>query len=216
MIGLFGGTFDPVHYGHLRTALEVMEQLQLDSVRMIPAQLPPLRDEPQVPAEMRAEMVRLAIEGLDGFVLDTRELEREGPSYTVDTLRHYRDGLGENVPLILIMGADAFARLPEWHQWERLIELAHIAVMTRPGTVLDEAAFPAGWLGEHLTESPQTLRSQPTGTVIPVPVTALDISATAIRSLLATGRSARFLLPDAVLEFIREQRLYQPRTGAVN
>ena len=132
MIGLLGGTFDPIHFGHLRTSLEVMEALNLEAIRFLPAPRPRLRDQPILSPEQRIEMVRLAISDQPGFELDVRELNREGPTYTVDTLRQIRADIGGSKALVLIMGSDAFAKLTQGYEWEKLIELSHIAVMMRP------------------------------------------------------------------------------------
>lgn len=209
MIGLFGGTFDPIHFGHLRPALDVMEFLSLDALRFIPANRPPLRDEPVVTSRQRIEMVKLAISKQPGFVLDTLELDRHGPSYTVDTLRLLREKLGGKIPLVLILGSDAFAKLPQWHAWEKLMELAHIAVMMRPDAALDESDFPDGWLAGRLTDSVSKFNRKPAGRIIAVPVTQLAISATDIRKRITASRSIRYLTPEPVCDYIEEYGLYQ-------
>ncbi len=208
MIGIFGGTFDPIHFGHLRPALEVMESLGLDEVRFIPAHVPPHRDRPGRSTAERAEMVALAIAGQPGFVLDTCELEREGPSWTVDTLALLRERFGDAEPLLLMMGSDAFAGLPSWHRWERLVELAHIVVMTRPGDHPELAAFPAGWVEARLAAGADDLRGAPAGRILRLPVTQLDISATKIREALRRGQSVRYLLPEPLLDYIQSRHLY--------
>ena len=209
MIGLFGGTFDPIHFGHLRPALDVMEALSLDVLRFIPAHRPPLRDEPVVTSRQRVDMVKLAILRQPGFVLDTCELEREGPSYTVDTLQLLREKSGKSIPLALLLGSDAFAKLSQWHAWEKLTELAHIAVMMRPDAALDESDFPDGWLAERLTDSVGACRAKPSGKIITVAVTQLAISATDIRARLAAGQSIHYLTPEPVCDYIEEYGLYQ-------
>lgn len=209
MIGLFGGTFDPVHFGHLRPALDVMEFLSLDELRFFPAHRPPLRGEPAVTSTQRAEMVKLAISKQPGFVLDTSELDREGPSYTVDTLQLLREKSGKKMPLVLLLGSDAFSKLPLWYEWKKLTELAHIAVMMRPDVALDESDFPDGWLYERLTDTTDKLNIKPAGRIITVPVTQLAISATDIRQRSAAGRSIRYLTPAPVCDYIQEYALYQ-------
>ncbi|HFD86753.1 MAG TPA: nicotinate-nucleotide adenylyltransferase [Gammaproteobacteria bacterium] len=208
MIGLFGGTFDPIHFGHLRPALEVMEKLSLDEVRFIPANIPPHRGQPEHSTEARAEMVALAIQGQPGFVLDACELKRDTPSYTVDTLSLLRQSLGGSTPFVLLLGSDAFAGLPSWHQWERLLQLTHIAVMTRPGEYPRKAQFPPGYLERRLVDNASDLRQQPAGSILRVPVTQLDISATMIRELLQQERSVRYLLPQSVVDHIHTHHLY--------
>jgi nicotinate-nucleotide adenylyltransferase len=204
MIGLFGGTFDPIHFGHLRPALDVMEALSLEEVRFIPAHVPPHRDTPLITPEQRSQMVAAAIAGQSGFVLDTCELERSGPSYTVDTLHHFRQRYGVDVPLVLLLGTDAFAGLPRWYRWKELMALAHIAVMSRPGSEAEGMDV----LHEHCVERADTLHQSPAGSILRVPVTQLGISATDIRTRLRRGRSVRYLMPQTLIETISSLELY--------
>jgi nicotinate-nucleotide adenylyltransferase len=205
MIGVYGGTFNPVHYGHLRTALEVKELFDLEQLRLIPCHVPPHRDEPEVPAHLRLRMLEAAVADTDGFSVDRRELDRAGPSYMVDTLHSLRNEIGDT-PLLLFIGADAFAGLERWYQWQRLFDYAHVVVMTRPGYAeLDVSAFLQQRLGADRTQ----LSRQAAGYLVFQEVTALDISATAIRELVAAGRDPQFLLPDRVIELIRRHHLYQ-------
>jgi len=206
-VGVFGGTFDPVHYGHLRAAHEVREILGLTDFRLVPAGQPPHREAPQASASQRLEMLRRAIGPVSGFHVDDREIRRSGDSYMVDTLGELRAECGA-APIVLLVGQDAANQLDGWHRWQSLFELAHLAVMRRPGTA-------PGWRGElkrfmeqRLVLSPQSLRSRPAGRVLLLDVTQLAISSTDIRQQLRSGRSPRFLLPDSVLDYIREQRLY--------
>lgn len=212
-IGILGGTFNPVHYGHLRLAQELGEQLQLAEVRVIPGGTPPHRPMPAVTTEHRAQMVRLAVSGNPLFVFDDRELKRTGPSYTVDTLTELRAESGPRCPLTLMMGADAFLGLVSWHRWRELFNLAHVVVAHRPGFSID------GWIDnmppalahEHANrrvEQALALHLTPAGAIFVTPTTALDISATAIRLALHTGLNPRYLLPDAVLDYIRANQLY--------
>lgn len=208
MIGLLGGTFDPIHFGHLRPALEIRDALGLDTVRFLPCRIPPHRGTPTAPAETRAEMVGRALRGEPGFVLDRRELEREGPSYTVDTLRSLRAELGEQVGLCLILGRDAFNGLPKWHEAQELLQLAHIVVAQRPGEEGEPGEALAHMISGRVSESLVQLHEQPAGRVGFIEVTQLAIAATAIREALARGRSPRFLVPDAVWDMIRASGLY--------
>ncbi len=205
MIGIYGGTFNPVHYGHLRTALEVKELFELEQLRLIPCRLPPHRDEPEVAAHLRLQMLEAAILDTYGFSVDKRELDRAGPSYMVDTLHALRNELG-NTPLLLFIGADAFAGLERWHQWQRLFDYAHIVVMTRPGYAAETLSI---FLQQRLCSDNTQLRRQAAGCLVFQEVTALAISATAIRELVAAGRSPQFLLPDRVIDLIRRHHLYQ-------
>jgi nicotinate-nucleotide adenylyltransferase len=210
-LGILGGTFDPIHFGHLRMAEELAGWLALDQVRFIPAAQPPHRSQPQTATRHRVEMTRLAIEGNPAFALDTREIERQGMSYTVETLASLRQELGSEIPLWLLMGADAFLGLNTWKNWLQLFELANIAVAHRPGYRLAQTDALGdelrGLLQRHQVRDAQPGRAA--GQVILRPVTQLDISATAIRSAIREGKSPRYLLPEAVLNYIHTHTLYQ-------
>lgn len=206
MIGLLGGTFDPIHYGHLRIALEAKEILNLSEVRFIPCRQPPHRGEPAATARQRVDLLRLAVNGMPGFITDTRELERSGPSYMVDTLASLQAELG-GAPLCLILGWDAFLGLPGWHRWQNLLDYAHLVVVPRPGTSIPPHGELAA-LAERRRCEPEQLRLTQAGCIGFLAMSQLDISATRIRALLRTGRDPRYLLPDAVLEFIRQTGLY--------
>ena len=205
-----GGTFDPVHYGHLRLAEEMAEAVGLERVLFIPAGQPPHRGAPRTAALHRLEMVRRAVAGNPRFAADAREVESPRPSYTVDTLTALRAELGDARPLWLLTGADAFLGLPTWHEWERLFDLANIAVAARPGTRLLEAdALPDALRGAVAwRQVASAAAAGAAGSVLLRPMTPLDISATALRDTLGRGRSARYLLPDAVLDYIHEHHLY--------
>ena len=212
-IGVFGGTFDPVHFGHLRLAEEMTDALGLDRVLIIPAGQPPHRGAPRTAATHRLEMVRRAIAGNPRFVADAREVRRPQPSYTVDTLTALRAELGDAQPLWLLLGADAFLDLPSWHDWRRLFELANIAVAERPGARLMQSdAIMEPLKGEVAQRQVADSHSAagPAGSVLLRATPPLDISATAIRDILARRGSARYLLPDAVLDYIHEHQLYRP------
>lgn len=196
-LAIFGGTFDPIHNAHLRVAWEAAEFLDAD-VRLLPASVPPHRDQPVASAEQRAELVRAALAGQDRLILDTRELRREGASYTVDTLLELRAEIGAERPLVLLVGADAFAGLPQWHRWRELFDLAHVGVLTRPGhggTLPTELRTK---IASRRCPSADALRGSAAGRVLPIPVTPLEISASQIRALLAAGRDPRWLVPDAL------------------
>ncbi len=216
MIGLLGGTFDPVHFGHLRPALEVAGALALEQVRFIPCFLPVHRGRPGATPLQRLEMLRLALEGVPGFVADPRELERGGPSYMVDTLEGLRAEVGAE-PLALILGQDAFATLDRWHRWERLTELAHLVVTRRPGAALPGEGPVAELLRRRASDDPAPLHGAPAGRIWLQEVTQLDISATAIRREVARGGSCRFLTPEPVRDYIERHGLYRIETsGRVN
>jgi len=208
-IGIFGGTFDPIHYGHLRMAEELADSLALDIVRFIPAGQPPHRASPRTEAKHRLEMTRLAIAGNPRFLLDEREVREPRASFTFDTLTSLRQELGADQPLWLLMGTDAFLGLPTWKEWRQLFSLAHIAVAHRPGYKLTQSDMLPDPLRRELEQRRcDTPPAAPSGSIFLKPVTALDISATAIRQHLSSGTSARYLLPDPVLDHIQQHHLY--------
>lgn len=208
MIGIFGGTFDPIHYGHLRPALDVLERLELDEIRFVPAHLPPHKTQPERSSSARAAMVAAAIADEPRFVLDDCELKRHRTSYSVETLIELRERLG-SVPLVCIMGSDAFDNLPRWHRWEALLDLAHIAVMERPGELSEPLDFPAGYIEQREITEVEALRRCASGSILRVPVTRLDISATDIRDRLARSQSVRYLLPDPLIATIKRHQYYR-------
>jgi nicotinate-nucleotide adenylyltransferase len=208
-LAILGGTFDPVHFGHLRLAEEACLALGLEELVWFPAGRPPHRQPPHASAAHRLSMVRLAIAGNPRFSVDPHETASEAPSYTVTTLLRLRQQWGARRPLIVVLGADAFAGLDSWHRHQDILRLAHVAVATRPGHALDPDP---GWLraagnGRFSSDS-GALKGSPAGRIMAFAITALDISATAIRQALASGASARYLLPDPVLDYIARHRLY--------
>ena len=218
-LGIFGGTFDPVHYGHLRAANEVRGKLDLAELRLVPARDPPHRGAPTATARQRAAMLELAIGEFPHLRIDTREIERTGKSYTFDTLAELRNEMPRR-PIVLVVGADAFAGLPAWHRWLEIPSLAHIAVVTRPGTRVEDALhgpLAALWK-DRLDDDVRQLENGPAGAIFAVSVTPQPISATAIRAALAQGREGiervRGLLPAVVLTYIDQHRLYRPDPDA--
>ncbi len=202
LIGVFGGTFDPVHYGHLRPALDIMQQVGLSQVRFIPNRLPPHRAPPKLSERQRADLVQLAIADTPGFVLDDRELQREGPSYMVDTLQSLKSDF-PGTSLCLILGVDAFNGLPQWHRWQTILELSHIIVTTRPGSTLANFVTQAS-LSQCVSEDPKSLLLRPEGQILLQSVTQLDISASQIRHCLSLGQSTQYLLPETVREILEQ------------
>ena len=212
-IGILGGTFDPIHHGHLRLAEELGVTLRFDAVRLVPSSTPPHRSAPLAAAEHRLAMTRLATAGNNRFKVDEREMRRAGPGYMYDTLSDLRAESGAAQPLVLIVGADAFLEFATWHRWHEIFGLAHIAVAHRPGFPVERwsECMPQPLAREYaarLMQQPLAVHLTPAGGIVVVPFTALDISATAIRDMLKAGSSPRYLLPDAVLDYIRAHRLY--------
>ena len=212
-IGILGGTFDPIHHGHLRLAEEAADACALAQVLLIPAALPNLRAAPRTGAHHRLAMARLAAEGNPRLLVDDRELRREGMSYTVDTLADLRAELGAAQPLVLILGADAFLRLPAWSRWLELFELAHIVVAARPGFELRDRSFQSDELRAEwrarLTSARADLAERACGLIVTVQIPLLEISATDIRARIAGAASARYLVPQPVLDYIAAEHLYE-------
>ena len=212
-IGIFGGTFDPIHYGHLRIAEEVVETIGLREMRFTPAGMPRLRYAPVASPQHRAAMIHTAIQNNPRFVLDERETRRPGISYSVESLRELRQEMGENITLCFVMGADAFMKLAEWHSWRELFRLCHIIIAARPGHALatNHDALPQELREEcarRWVSSAGSLKGASNGLIYVAPTTLLDISATAIRTRISAKSSVRYLLPDAVLDYIETNHLY--------
>jgi len=209
-IGLFGGTFDPIHYGHLRTAFELWQELRLTEVRFMPAGSPPHREQPYATPELRLAMVKSAVASQSAFVVDDREIRRTGVSYSVDTLTEVRKEFPDR-SLCLLLGMDAFLGLPNWYRWRELLDLAHIVVAHRPGW----KAPTMGPLGEvmvdHGTGTIRDLHQKPNGRVYVHAVTQLEISSTELRQLIISGRDPQYLVPEEVRQIIRDTRCYAPR-----
>jgi nicotinate-nucleotide adenylyltransferase len=197
-IAILGGTFDPVHNGHLRVAWEAAEALDAE-VRLMPASVPPHRAPPVATPQQRVELLRAALAGQSRLQLDERELRRADPSYTVVTLREMRAEFGAQRSLILLIGADAFASLPTWHEWRSLFDLAHVAVLTRPGHEAKPAPELAAEIGPRRVAQAACLHQVASGKVFDLTVTSLEISASAIRGMLAAGKEPRWLVPDSCL-----------------
>ena len=213
LVGIFGGTFDPIHYGHLRVAEEIVETVGLQKMYFVPAGMPRLRHSPVASSQHRVEIVRLAIQKNPDFVLDEREIYRDGVSYSIDTVREFKQEFGEEVRLCFVLGADAFIKLPEWNNWKELFNLCHFIVSTRPGytfTLIKEL------LSKELREecsqrwvsNTETLKKETSGLIFIASTTMLDISATSIRAHIAVGRNVRHLVPSVTVNYISKNKLY--------
>ena len=206
-VGIFGGTFDPIHYGHLRTAFEMLQALRFGEIRFVPSGDPPHRGETYADAKLRFEMVRVATEAQPGFVVDDRELKRDGPSYTIDTLTSLRAEQCD-VPLGLILGMDAFLGLTTWHRWDEILGLAHIVVAHRPGWRAPDIGALGELISDYGTHRIDDLHDHSHGRIHIHAVTQLEISSTEIRELVAAGRDPRFLMPDSVRDVIASSGCY--------
>lgn len=211
-VGLLGGSFDPVHVGHLRTAWELLTGLELAEVRFIPSRVPPHRAPAIASGVLRLRMLEAAIAGQPGFVVDDCELRRDGPSYTVDTLAELRASQPQR-PLVLILGMDAFLGLPTWHRWQEIAGLAHIVVVQRPGWPQQFDGQFDGEIGrfyaEHQLHEAAALAAAPAGGILLRQVTQLEIASSAIRELIAGGGDPRYLVPDGVRELMQANHIYQ-------
>ena len=217
MIGILGGSFDPIHIAHLRTALEVRDLLDLSELRFFPCGQPPHRTAPIANAAQRVAMLQLAIAGEPGLLIDEREIQRAGPCYTFNTLQSLREEF-PRAPLCLIIGADQFINFDTWHRWQEILGLAHLVVVYRPGW------NPTGQIGnaelarlvqEHTTAEAGSLRDVVGGRLLFAQVSQFDLSSSRIRTLLRQGKSVRFLVPDAVYDYIRSQNLYNKAAGGL-
>ena len=210
LIGILGGTFNPIHNGHLRLAQELADALNFSEVRFIPSANPPHKTAPKISAQHRAAMVQLAITDNPLFKLDTRELDRAGASYTIDTLISLQEELGGSAALCLIMGSDAFAKLNTWHRWQALLDYCHIILVQRPAsaTQLKLAEELSVLLHNHYTENISDLTTENAGYIHMQKITSLDITSTNIRAQLEAEVSPRYLVPDNVLEYIKNNKSY--------
>ena len=212
-IGIFGGTFDPIHYGHLRLAEEIREAAKLAEVRFLPSGTPPHRASPLAEPQHRLAMARLAIAGNARFAVDDRETKREGAGYTFDTLTELRHEIGQR-SMALLLGADAFIEFATWHRWRSIFDLAHVIVAYRPGFPIDtwHTRMPEPLAHEYAArhmQQPLSVHLAPAGGIAAVSMTGLDISATFLRTAIHAGSSARYLLPQPVLDYIETHRLYR-------
>lgn len=210
-IGIFGGTFDPIHYGHLRTALELKQLLALGTVHFVPCANPPHRAAPMTEGALRLRMVEAAIRDEPDFVADDRELARAGPSYTIDTLTSFRAEFAQR-SLCLLLGMDAFLGLPKWHRWQELLRYAHVVVAHRPGWEVPMGGELGALIAERRARGAEALAAEPAGLVHVQPVTQLEISSTDLRDSLRAGRDPKFLVPDSVRDIILDTECYAEST----
>jgi len=212
-LGVFGGTFNPIHVGHLRAVIEVQEAFTLDRLLLIPSANPPHKGAEDIAAAQdRLQMVRLAVEGLPSLEASDVELARSGPSYTIETLRYFRNFFGPESVIHFVVGADAFSEITTWKSYHQLFATAHFIVMTRPGCKLNN---PEHFIHTHISkdyryDATAGRYSHPRWCSIScLNITHLDISATQIRDWIRHGRSIRFLVPDTVEAFIKTKGLYR-------
>ena len=210
MIGILGGTFNPIHNGHLHLAGRLQQTLGFETVRFMPAAIPALKDMPKVSAEQRADMVKLAIINHPTFEIDTRELERAGPSYTIDSLISLRKELGDKVSICWLIGSDAFAKLNTWHRWSELLNYCHFLVVNRPHSEqLNWNAEVESLLESHETREVEAIKNSASGKILIQEIEALDISSTQIRQHIASKEDVGNVIPSNVINYIQEYHLYE-------
>lgn len=207
-IGIFGGTFNPVHYGHLRVALECKQALELDEMRMMICAQPPHREYPGVSAVQRKAMLELALVDSAELMLDARELDREGLSYSVDTLESLKCEFPD-AALFMVIGSDSFQSFSSWHRWQHIMDLCNLVIARRPDNVADETSLMGKQLSNHFVKNLSEANKFEYGKVIPVGVSQLEISSTNIRCLIQQNKSPKYLLPDSVLDYIIENSLFK-------
>tara|TARA_B110000046_G_C13021191_1_gene411313 strand:+ start:1263 stop:1895 length:633 start_codon:yes stop_codon:yes gene_type:complete len=208
-IALFGGTFNPVHFGHLRIATELAELLQVDSIRMMPCAFPPHRSEPEVSGEQRLQMLQLAIGEETILHADGIELQRPAPSYSVDTVRLIREQIDGQTPLFLCIGMDALNGLDSWHDWQRIKDYCHIVVSSRPGFTIPHRGHLADWINLHRCDDLTTLRQSAQGNIYFCELTMLAISSTGIRNKVSNDDNISYLTPKSVVNYIQQHHLYE-------
>ncbi|MBG3130016.1 nicotinate-nucleotide adenylyltransferase [Proteus mirabilis] len=209
-IALYGGTFDPIHYGHLRPVEALSGLIGLKEVIWLPNNIPPHRPQPEASSQQRLEMVRLALEPYSSFKVDTRELEKPTPSYSIETLRDFRQEIGDKQPLAFIIGQDSLLSINTWHKWENLLDVCHLLVCARPGyqTHFGSAQMQA-WLEKHQTKQQEDIHCLPAGKILLADTPLYNISATDIRARHKAGLDCHDLLPNSVENYIRQQQLYK-------
>lgn len=212
VFAFMGGTFDPIHNGHLRSALEIQQWLGIEQVCLIPAKIPVHRAQPGCTSEQRLKMVQAAVTNVAELSADAREILSEQPSYSLLTLQSLRAELGASHSICMIMGMDAFLSLPQWHNWQQFMSLCHILVVKRPGYPFQPCQQLQAFLVQHQTQRKHDVLTKPAGHVLLHEQTPLEISATQIRQLIGQNLSPRYLLPDNVWRYIKQHNLYVERT----
>jgi nicotinate-nucleotide adenylyltransferase len=208
-VAIYGGTFDPIHYGHIKSAIALRKKFGV-SVKMVPSFVPPHRALPSSNSEQRLEMLRLAVKGVDGVEVDSREFDRAGTSYTIETIASFRKDYGKRIPIFCIIGVDAYLLLDEWREWQRLTEFANLIILERPGF---EGRLPKiqvqEWAQDKLQENLSKLSHSRSGSLCRIKLPQINISATMIRNALLQNQTVDGLLPETVIEYIKLNGLYR-------
>ena len=206
---LFGGSFDPVHYGHLRTALAVQQHFHFQRFVFLPCKSPVLKAITKASSQQRVDMLNLAIKPYHDFSIDLREIQRDGPSYMVDTLASFRQELGNATSITLLLGRDAYFQLPKWHKWEMLLQLSNLLIMERPESKSNLPKDLTVLEKQHLTYNETELFDIPCGKILHYHAGIYEISSTWIREQLKKGADVGEYLPPSIYQYIKDQELYQ-------
>ena len=208
-IGLLGGSFDPIHFGHIKPSIQLAKQHQLQSVRLIPCKISPFKDSTFTTAQHRWNMISIISGNSELFEADARELERDTPSYTYETLSEIAQEVSSDSTLFWIMGEDSLPEFPDWYQAEKIMELCHVLVMRRPGYEASEKIEASAWLKSYMCEDASKLDEKQHGYIYMTDVELFEISSTQIRQTLQAGEQPRFMLPGGVWNYIKRNNLYQ-------
>jgi nicotinate-nucleotide adenylyltransferase len=209
-VAIFGGTFDPIHNGHLTIASDLAQLLGVSEVRMVPCAYPPHRGEPNVSTEHRRAMLATALSHNDyPLIIDDIELRRSAPSYSINTVKLLRQEIGAVAPLFMCIGMDALSKLDSWHQWQQILDFCHIAVSSRPGYEQPQAGPLTAWIACHRSDDLREIKRKPSGCIYFCDLSMLDISSTNIRVKVGKGDDVRRMLPDSVISYIQKNRLYE-------
>ena len=208
MIGIFGGSFDPIHFGHIKLALALLEHYEFNQIRFIPCQQSPLKEIPHANAQQRLDMLNLVTNSNEKLIVDDRELKRQGPSYTIDTLKELREVTGSNIPLVLIVGVDAFLNFCKWHRFDEILSLSHIMLLQRPEYALPDHGCEKELFDTFITDDINNITSILNGNIYLCEEEKFEISSIAIRKGISEGEQPRYLLPGNVWSYIRRNKLY--------
>ncbi len=209
MLGIFGGSFDPPHFGHIKSALELIERFSFGQIRLIPSQLSPLKDNVHASANHRWQMVNLVCSGHEKLLADNRELKRQAPSYTIDTLLELREEFGEQQSMVLIIGIDAFVSFCKWYRYEEILSLCHILLMQRPSYSMPKSGCEAEFYNLNNTQDFKILMNSPHGKIFLSDLEKIDVSSTIIRDMISADKQPKYLLPGNVWNYIRRNKLYK-------
>ncbi|MGB0445394.1 MAG: nicotinate-nucleotide adenylyltransferase [Porticoccaceae bacterium] len=208
-VALLGGTFNPIHFGHLNLANCLVDYLQVESVRMIPCAIPPHRETPSVSAEQRLAMLQLAIDDHPLLTSDDLELRKSTPSYSIETVQQIRQQVGEETPLFFCIGMDSLLTIDSWHHWQQLLDYCHLAICPRPGYKLPIKGHLAEWIEQNLCDDIERVKTLAQGCLHLCKIPLKDISSTAIRDSIKCAQSIDHLTPKSVVNFITKHSLYE-------